>query len=139
MGRFTYAEKAEYWALIWGTIVMGVTGLMIWFEVQVSSWLGLPRWFVDVATLIHYYEAILATLAIIVWHFYAVIFDPDVYPINWALYDGKMREGQFRHEHEAAWEEMQKDENEGNGKAMHSDSGPRALDDRATDDDSQEP
>jgi formate dehydrogenase gamma subunit len=108
MGRFTYAEKAEYWALIWGTFVMGLTGLMIWFEVQVSSWLGLPRWVVSVATLIHYYEAILATLAIIIWHFYAVIFDPDVYPINWTWYDGKEREGHFRHEHEAAWEEMKK-------------------------------
>ncbi len=108
MGRFTYAEKAEYWALVWGTLVMGVTGLMLWFEVQVSGWLGLPRWWVDVALMIHYYEAILATLAIIIWHLYAVIFDPDVYPVNWALVDGKMREGQFRHEHELEWEKMQK-------------------------------
>ena len=107
MGRFTYAEKAEYWALIWGTIVMGVTGLMLWFEVQVSAWLQLPRWWVDVATLIHYYEAILATAAIIIWHLYAVLFDPDVYPVNWAWYDGKMSEEQFRHEHEEEWEKMQ--------------------------------
>lgn len=110
MGRFTYAEKAEYWALVWGTIVMGLTGLMLWFEVQVSSWLGLPRWWVDVALLIHYYEAILATLAILIWHIYAVVFDPDVYPINWALYDGKMSERQFRHEHELEWEKMERGE-----------------------------
>lgn len=107
MGRFTYAEKAEYWALIWGTLVMGVTGLMLWFEIQVSNWFRLPRWWVDVALLIHYYEAILATLAIVIWHLYAVIFDPDVYPINWAWYDGKMREDQFRHEHELEWEKLQ--------------------------------
>lgn len=107
MGRFTYAEKAEYWALVWGTAVMGLTGLMLWFEVQVSGWFGLPRWWVDVALAIHYYEAILATLAIIIWHLYAVVFDPDVYPVNWALVDGKMREGQFRHEHELEWEKMQ--------------------------------
>ena len=107
MGRFTYAEKAEYWALIWGTIVMGVTGLMLWFEVQVSSWLNLPRWAVDVALLIHYYEAILATLAIIIWHLYAVIFDPDAYPINWAWYDGKMSEEQYRHEHEFHYRDLQ--------------------------------
>ena len=113
MGRFTYAEKAEYWALVWGTLVMGVTGLMLWFEVQVSAWLGLPRWWVDVALLIHFYEAILATLAIIIWHLYAVIFDPEVYPINWALYDGKMSEGQFRHEHELEWEKMQKESSDG--------------------------
>jgi cytochrome b subunit of formate dehydrogenase len=110
MGRFTYAEKAEYWALVWGTIVMGVTGLMLWFEIQVSVWLNLPRWWVDVALLIHFYEAILATFAIIIWHLYAVIFDPEVYPINWAWYDGKMREGHFRHEHEAEWEKMQQED-----------------------------
>jgi formate dehydrogenase gamma subunit len=109
MGRFTYAEKAEYWALIWGTIVMGLTGLMLWFEVQVSSWLQLPRWWVDVALLIHYYEAILATLAIVIWHLYAVIFDPDAYPINWAWYDGKMSESQYKHEHELHYEELMKE------------------------------
>jgi cytochrome b subunit of formate dehydrogenase len=113
MGRFTYAEKAEYWALVWGTIVMGVTGLMLWFEVQVSSWLQLPRWWVDVALLIHFYEAILATLAIIIWHLYAVIFDPDVYPVNFAVLDGRMREGHFRHEHEEEWEKMKREEDTG--------------------------
>jgi hypothetical protein len=41
-----------------------------------------------VAVTIHYYEAILACLAIIVWHFYHVMFDPDIYPMNWAWLDG---------------------------------------------------
>jgi formate dehydrogenase gamma subunit len=121
MGRFTYAEKAEYWALVWGTIVMAVTGLMLWFHLQVTTWLGLPRWWVDVALLIHYYEAILATLAIIIWHLYAVIFDPDVYPVNWAWYDGKMREGHFRHEHEAEWEAMKAEESAKSQDAISSD------------------
>ncbi|HUP46387.1 MAG TPA: cytochrome b/b6 domain-containing protein [Thermoanaerobaculia bacterium] len=112
MGRFTYAEKAEYWALVWGTIVMALTGLMLWFEVQVSAWLHLPRWWVDVALLIHYFEAILATLAIIIWHLYAVIFDPDVYPMNLAWFDGKMREEQYRHEHALHYEEMQNQSSE---------------------------
>jgi formate dehydrogenase gamma subunit len=88
IGRFGYAEKMEYWAVIWGTIIMGVTGLMIWFKMDVTRWL--PRWMVDVALTIHYYEAILACLAIIVWHFYHVIFDPDVYPLNWACWSGKV-------------------------------------------------
>jgi hypothetical protein len=47
----------------------------------------------------HFYEAILATLAIVVWHFYMIIFDPDVYPMNWAWYDGKMTLEQYREEH----------------------------------------
>jgi formate dehydrogenase gamma subunit len=88
IGRFGYAEKMEYWAVIWGTIIMGVTGLMIWFKIDVTRFL--PRWAVDVGLTIHYYEAILACLAIVVWHFYHVIFDPDVYPLNWACWKGKV-------------------------------------------------
>jgi cytochrome b subunit of formate dehydrogenase len=97
-GRFNYAEKAEYWALVWGTALMGLTGVMMWAKVLVGDLLA--RWWVDVATAIHYYEAILATLAIIVWHFYQVFFDPDVYPMNWAWWDGKMPVEHYRQEHE---------------------------------------
>ncbi len=97
-GRFNYAEKAEYWALVWGTALMAVTGVMMWAKVWVGNLLA--RWWVDVATSIHFYEAILATLAILVWHFYQVFFDPDVYPMNWAWWDGKMPVEQYRHEHE---------------------------------------
>ena len=95
--RFGYAEKMEYWALVWGTIVMAVTGLMAWFKVPVGDLL--PRWTIEVGLTVHFYEAILATLAILVWHFYMVIFDPDVYPMNWAWYDGKMTIEQYREEH----------------------------------------
>jgi len=97
IGRFGYAEKMEYWAVIWGTIIMGATGLMIWFKMDVTRWL--PRWMVDVAVTIHYYEAILACLAIIVWHFYHVIFDPDVYPLNWACWNGKVSRHWQEEEH----------------------------------------
>jgi formate dehydrogenase gamma subunit len=101
--RFGYAEKAEYWAVVWGTIIMGLTGMMIWFKIAVFGFL--PRWWIDIALAIHFYEAILATLAIIVWHFYQVIFDPDVYPINWAFYDGRMSETLYREEHPLAYEQ----------------------------------
>lgn len=95
--RFTYGEKMEYWALVWGTFVMATTGLMLWFKVGFGNLA--PRWWLDVATAIHFYEAILATLAILVWHFYQVIFDPDVYPMNWAWFDGKMSIEDYSHEH----------------------------------------
>jgi len=96
-GRFSYAEKAEYWALVWGTALMAVTGIMMWANVSTGNLLA--RWWVDVATSIHFYEAILATLAIVVWHFYQVFLDPDVYPMNWAWWDGKMPIEHYRHEH----------------------------------------
>ena len=97
IGRFGYGEKAEYWAVVWGTIIMGATGLMIWFKMDVTRFV--PRWAVDVATTIHYYEAILATLAICVWHLYHVVFDPDVYPLSLAWFDGKVEEHWYRDEH----------------------------------------
>jgi formate dehydrogenase gamma subunit len=96
-GRFGYAEKMEYWAVVWGTIIMGVTGLMIWFKMEVTQFL--PRWAVDVATTVHYYEAILACLAILVWHLYHVIFDPDVYPLNRAVLDGRVSREWLEEEH----------------------------------------
>ena len=96
-GRFGYAEKMEYWAVVWGTIIMGATGLILWFQVQVTHFL--PGWAVDVATTIHYYEAILACLAIVVWHFYHVIFDPDVYPLNRAVLDGRVSRQWLEEEH----------------------------------------
>jgi formate dehydrogenase gamma subunit len=97
IGRFGYAEKMEYWAVIWGTIIMGVTGLMIWFKIDVTRFL--PRWAVDVALTIHYYEAVLACLAIVVWHFYHVIFDPDVYPLNRACWRGTVSKHWQQEEH----------------------------------------
>ena len=95
--RFTYAEKAEYWALVWGLIVMAATGVMLWAKVAFGNLL--PRWWLDVATAIHFYEAILASLAIIVWHFYQIFLDPDSYPMNWAWWDGKMSFEHYREEH----------------------------------------
>jgi formate dehydrogenase gamma subunit len=108
IARFGYAEKAEYWAVIWGTLIMGLTGLMIWFKISVFGFL--PRWWVDIALAIHFYEAVLATLAIIVWHFYQVIFDPDVYPINFAFLDGRVSEEHYREEHEADYDRMKESE-----------------------------
>ena len=118
IARFGYAEKAEYWAVIWGTFIMGLTGLMIWFKLGFFAFL--PRWTIDIALAVHFYEAVLATLAIVVWHFYHVIFDPDVYPVSFAFLDGRVSEDHYRHEHELAYEELQgtkrQEENLGLGK-----------------------
>jgi cytochrome b subunit of formate dehydrogenase len=82
----SYIAKAEYWAVAWGTAVMGATGVMLWANNQTLRFL--PKIALDVATTVHFYEALLATLAIVVWHFYSVIFDPDVYPLDTAFLTG---------------------------------------------------
>jgi len=86
-GMFGYAEKMEYWAFMWGTVVMAVTGIVLWAENLSLRYF--PIWVMDAATAAHWYEAILATLSILVWHWYLVIFDPDVYPMDLAWLTGK--------------------------------------------------
>lgn len=101
--RFNYAEKAEYWALIWGTIVMAVTGILLWFDNFFSAFFG--REVFDVAVTVHFWEAWLASLAILVWHMYGVMFNPEVYPMNPAWINGTMSEELYKHEHPGHLEE----------------------------------
>ena len=95
--RFSYVEKAEYWALVWGTIVMAVTGIVMWFD---NTFIGLfTKLGYDVSRTIHFYEAWLASLAILVWHIYFVVFNPDVYPMNMAWLKGTLTEREMEEEH----------------------------------------
>jgi len=74
-------------AFVWGTAVMAISGFVLWFE----NWSlrNMPKWVSDAATAVHWYEAILATLSILIWHLYMVIFDPDVYPMERAWLTGR--------------------------------------------------
>jgi formate dehydrogenase gamma subunit len=116
--RFGYIEKAEYWALVWGTVVMTVTGFALWFENQALQWLD--KWVLDLATIVHYYEAWLAFLAIMVWHVYQTVLNPDVYPMNWTWITGKIPDELLRHEHGAEWERLRAEEEEAARRAAES-------------------
>lgn len=105
--RYDYTEKMEFWALIWGVVIMAVTGLILWFPILAFRYL--PKWAIDIAQLIHYYEAILATLAIVVWHFFFVIFHPEQYPMSITWLNGRMTLEHLRHRHPKEYERI-KDE-----------------------------
>lgn len=96
-GKYDYPAKAEYWALVWGTVVMALTGLVLWFPVVTTSLL--PFWVVKVSEVIHLFEAWLATLAIVIFHFFYVIGHPEVYPISLGMFHGRMPRDQARHHH----------------------------------------
>jgi cytochrome b subunit of formate dehydrogenase len=96
-GRFTYAEKMEYFALAWGAVVMIGTGLVLWFEVPFLN--RFPFWSFELATVVHVYEALLASLAIVVWHFYFTMFNPDVFPMSKAMITGQLTREEMEHEH----------------------------------------
>ena len=94
-GKFNYAEKMEYWAFLWGTVVMAISGLLLWFNNFALR--HCPKWITDAATAVHWYEALLATFSILLWHFYMVIFDPLVYPMDTSWLDGKVPAEHYRH------------------------------------------
>ncbi|RLD27219.1 MAG: hypothetical protein DRI70_04735, partial [Bacteroidetes bacterium] len=87
---------------------MIITGIVLWFDNYFS--LFLPKGFLDVSLVVHYWEAWLATLAIGVWHLYATLFNPHVYPMNPSWITGKMPEDMYRHEHPLHLEEAKNDE-----------------------------
>ncbi|MGL1903349.1 MAG: cytochrome b/b6 domain-containing protein [Fibrobacterales bacterium] len=108
--RFTFAEKFEYWALVWGMIVMTVTGFALWFDYVLVQYI--PKEAINVMRIIHYYEAWLAALAILIWHMYGTVFNPHVYPMNPSWFTGHMLKKQYEHEHSADKDFEEVEENE---------------------------
>ncbi|MFH1183724.1 MAG: cytochrome b/b6 domain-containing protein [Chloroflexota bacterium] len=93
MGRYSFEEKAEYWALVWGILIMGLTGFMMWNPLSTVKLL--PGDFIPAAKAAHGAEAILAVLAIIVWHMYAV----HLKVFNKSMWTGHLTEEEMLHEH----------------------------------------
>lgn len=110
-GRFSFGEKAEYWAMVWGSLVMIVTGVMLWGTTQT---IGLyTKLGFDLAKVIHGYEAILAGLALIVWHFYNVHFNPEDWPFKNKLWlDGKISRERMAKEHPLELEYLERKQSE---------------------------
>jgi cytochrome b subunit of formate dehydrogenase len=106
--RYDYTEKGEYWALVWGTVIMGLTGFVLWFPTFFTSFL--PAWVVQIAETIHLYEAWLATLAIVVFHFFFVMFHPEQYPMSLTWITGKMTLESCQHHHPAWYERISAEE-----------------------------
>jgi len=109
--RFNYAEKMEYFALLWGAVVMILTGFLLWFEARFIH--VFPIWVVNAANLIHLMEAVLATLAIIVWHFYHAHLSPDVSPMATQWITGYLTEEELEHEHPLELERIKSELKEG--------------------------
>ncbi len=106
--RYNYLEKFEYFAVVWGNSVMILTGLVLWFPVFAQK--ALPEWAFPVSLLLHDYEALLAALAIILWHLFNVHIHPATYPQNPVWLTGKLNRAMMEHHHgeelaelEAAW------------------------------------
>lgn len=101
LDRFSFEEKAEYWAFVWGAVIMGLTGFMMWNPINTARFV--PGDLIPAAKAAHGGEALLAVLAIIVWHFYGV----HIKTFSKAMFTGKMSEHEMAHEHGLELERIQ--------------------------------
>ncbi len=103
-GRWTYWEKFDYFAVFWGVVVIGSTGLMLWFPEFFTRLL--PGWFINVATIIHSDEALLAVGFIFTVHFFNTHFRPDKFPMDTVIFTGRVSIQEFRLDRPREFEEL---------------------------------
>lgn len=93
-GRYSFIEKFEYWTVLWGSLIMIVSGFFMW---NVGLSLSLfPLWVHDIFVILHGYEAMLAFLTILIWHMYNVHLNPEVFPMSKIWLNGKIAGKELR-------------------------------------------
>jgi cytochrome b subunit of formate dehydrogenase len=105
-GRWTYWEKFDYFAVFWGVLIIGSTGLMLWFPELFTR--VLPGWFINVATIIHSDEALLATGFIFTVHFFNTHFRPDKFPMDTVIFTGRVPLEEFKLDRPREYEDLVK-------------------------------
>ncbi len=118
--RWTYWEKFDYWAVFWGVGMIGVSGLFLWFPTLAARLF--PGWVLNIATIVHSDEALLATGFIFIFHFIHTHLRGDKFPLDPVIFTGRVEEEEFREERSTEYERL---EREGRLKAIQSD--PPAL------------
>jgi cytochrome b subunit of formate dehydrogenase len=103
-GRWTYWEKFDYFAVFWGIFVIGSTGLMLWFPELFTNFL--PGWFINVATIIHSDEALLAVGFIFTVHFFNTHLRPEKFPMDLVVFTGRMSLEEFKEDKPAEYEAL---------------------------------
>jgi len=102
--RFTYWEKFDYWAVLWGTGLMGAAGLVLWFPIAASR--ILPGWMFNLALFVHGAEATLAIVFIFVVHFFNGHLRPGKFPMDTVIFTGSVPEAELRHERAGQYERL---------------------------------
>lgn len=104
MGRYNFGEKIEYWAVIWGTVIMVITGFMLWNPIATTQLL--PGQIIPAAKAAHGGEALLAVLSILTWHFYHV----HLKRFNRSMFTGKISHAEMEEEHALELEAIEQGE-----------------------------
>ena len=102
-GRYDYRQKFEYWGILTGSILMGITGISLWFPALVT--LVLPGEVIPIAKILHTNEALVLMLLVVVWHIYNSIFSPEVFPVDAVMFTGKISRERMIREHPLEYEQ----------------------------------
>jgi len=103
-GRWTYWEKFDYFAVFWGMMVIGSTGLTLWFPEFFTRFM--PGEFLNVATIVHSDEALLATGFIFTIHFFNTHLRPEKFPMDTVVFTGRMSVEELKMDKPAEYEEL---------------------------------
>jgi formate dehydrogenase subunit gamma len=104
-GRYDYRQKFEYWGIIFGSIIMIVSGFVLMYPIWVTSFL--PGQFVAASRVAHGNEAMLAVLTIVIWHLYDVIFKPSIFPADLSIFSGRISKKRMMEEHALEYAELE--------------------------------
>ena len=104
-GRYGYLEKLDFFGEVWGLIIIGGSGMVLWFPEFFSGWL--PGWSFNIATVFHGYEALIAAGFIFIVHFFNVHLRPDKFPLDAVMFHGRGTLEYREEEHPALVEEIE--------------------------------
>jgi formate dehydrogenase subunit gamma len=111
--RFSYIEKFDYWAVYWGVVVMIGSGLVLWLQDFALRYV--PKFVLDIAKEMHRDEALLASLAIVIWHMYNAHLNPHKFPGTLVMWNGLMTKEEMLDEHPLEYERLLKVREEKHG------------------------
>jgi len=106
-GKYGYKEKFQYWGAAAGTVLVSITGFMLWAEG--FSMIFLPKFVLDLAMVIHGYQGLLAFVILFFWHLYNVHLHPSVFPMNPSWITGKVSAEWLRQEHPLEYEKLKEE------------------------------
>lgn len=107
-GRYDYRQKFEYWGVMVGGALMISTGLILWKPIFFATFL--PAELIPICRVAHSSEALLAFMVIVFWHLYSVIFSPEVFPLDTAMFTGRISEERMKREHPLEYEALKKNQ-----------------------------
>jgi len=105
-GKFSYAQKFDYWAVFWGMFIIGLSGLALAFPIAATTVIpeAISGWIWQLFSLLHSDEALLAIVFILFWHFYNEHLKPEVFPMSWLWITGRMTTEEMKHKHPLEYE-----------------------------------